>query len=89
MTGRPSSEKAMAPAASISPRSASCSLAAPWVMAPTGCTAQRPAVAARSRIISTIAAESQMGLVFGMQAIAVTPPRAAAAAPVATVSLSS
>ncbi len=88
-TGIPSSEKATAPAFLISPISASSLPLLPRVMEPTGKTWAAHCSRAVSKMYRIRAAVSATGLVLGMQATAVKPPRAAARVPVRMVSLAS
>ncbi len=86
-TLHPSSDRAMAPAffrASASVSSPPCS---PTDTAPMGYTWTPQAWDAFSRIYWICSGVSTVGLVFAMQATAVTPPRAAAAVPVKISSL--
>src|SRR3972149_6142932 len=86
-TGCPSSEIATAPAATISPISASSRPSIALVVAPTGCTRDFPATAAFFRMYSVTAAQSFTGWVFAIEATAANPPAAAAAGPEAMGSL--
>ena len=88
-TGLPSSLTATAPAATISPNSASDSPFCPTEIAPIGYTrAMRARIDCRTTK-PTAAWLSQTGSVFGIAQIAVNPPAAADAAPLAIVSTSS
>ena len=83
----PSSEKPIAPAAANASKSTASLLCRPFVIAAIGKTRTLPSeeiVFASSCSTSTL---SSAGLVFGMQQIAVNPPAAAAAVPVAIDSL--
>src|SRR5882672_4206844 len=88
-TGFPSSEIATAPASTRSSISVSCSPSWPRVTAAIGKTRARPTSRARRTTYSTRGRSSRGGSVFGMQATAVNPPRAAARVPVSIVSFSS
>ncbi len=85
-TGRPSSLNATAPAAASACISARRSPAWPSVTAAIGSTRQCATFCARASSHSIHSTRSMTGFVFGMQAIEVNPPAAAAAVPVATVS---
>ena len=88
-TGRPSSEKATAPAATRSAMSTSSLPAEPSVTAAIGRTLARPARPASARILSVDLRRSLTGGVLGMAQTVVKPPRTAARAPVSIVSLAS
>ena len=88
-TGAPSSEKATAPAAASSTRSASSLPLRPRVIAAIGSTRAPSDAAARAMSSATSPGESIAGSVFGIAQIVVKPPRSAARDPVAIVSDSS
>ena len=83
----PSSVMATTPARLSEPMGASSSPAMFLVMAPVTKTLTTPCCAARSWMSATVPALSIAGDVLGMQTTEVNPPRAAAAVPVAMVSL--
>src|SRR5712692_438285 len=87
MTGIPSSDRPTMPALCIPPISANSSPARPTDTAPIGKRRVPPTAAARRSINSVTADVSLTGLVFAIAATAVNPPAAAAASPVAMVSL--
>ncbi len=87
-TGLPSSLKPMHPAPANSAMSASSLPALSLVTQPTGRMVMSGAsLAAMSLTWPTVAASSSGGMVLGMQHTVVYPPRAAAEAPEAMVSL--
>ena len=86
-TGWPSSLNPMAPACASSHISASSFPLLPLVTQPMGSTLTVPSWRAFSRTKSTVARVSIVGSVLGMAQTVVNPPRAAAAVPVAMVSL--
>ena len=88
-TPRPSSVKATAPCATMSPISDSVSPLSPCEQEPATCTRHLPTAAARAFTYSTPTALSMTGFVFGMQHTAVKPPCAAARVPEAISSFSS
>ncbi len=89
MTGRPSSVTQTQPASFNSAMSARASPLLPRVMEPAGRTRAKPASLARAWTNRATDALSQTGLVLGMATTVVTPPAAAARAPVAMVSFPS
>ena len=86
-TASPSSESATTPAPASSPAAASSLPARPRVMQPTGSTRMQAEVSASRSTDSTAARLSGGGTVLGIAQTVVKPPRAAAAVPVAIVSL--
>ena len=86
-TGTPSSDSATAPAAFSASKSVSACPFCPRVTAPIGQTCTPQAAAAFPFKKSICSGLSTAGRVLGMQAIEEKPPRAAARAPVSTVSL--
>ena len=90
-THLPSSEKSrtFASECTIMPNSVSSLPARPLVMDPTGCTSHRPMAWPLYHTDSAMTGWSMTGLVFAMVNTAVNPPFAAAADPVAMVSVSS
>ena len=88
-TGEPSSEKATAPAAASSTRSASSFPLRPRVIVATGSTRAAFAAFARATSSAMRPGESIAGSVFGIAQTVVNPPRSAARAPLAMVSESS
>ena len=89
MIGRPSSEKATAPAALRAGMSTSSSPREPRVTAATGRILTMALRAASARMAPVTAGSSLTGFVLGIAQTVVKPPRAAARAPVAMVSLAS
>src|SRR6266850_1729396 len=88
-TGFPSSEIATAPASTSSSISVSDSPICPRVTAAIGWTRACPLSRARRITYSILGLSSSGGVVFGMQATVVNPPRAAARVPDSIVSFSS
>ena len=85
-TGRPSSEKATAPAAASARKSVSDSPWLPIETAAMGSTRAKPIRCALSIMARTSSGRSITGLVLGMGQTAVKPPATAAANPVSSVS---
>src|SRR5213594_148706 len=88
-TGCPSSDTATAPDRAMSPISASSSPRPPLLTQPIGKTFTAPLRRASATMYSVTDRPSFHGSVFGMQAIEVNPPAAAALVPVSTLSLCS
>ncbi len=86
ITDLPSSLMATAPASFMPAMSVISTPSCPYVIAPTGSIFTGAPFALSSKSV-TIAGESMAGFVFGIGHIVVTPPFAAALAPVITVSL--
>ena len=89
LTGRPSSENAIAPASARSAISTRIRPAIATVTVASGNTRATPVAVAVRRMYSTTARLSTGGVVLAIEQMLVNPPRTAARVPVAIVSFSS